>query len=234
MKHGKAPKDPRGGHIRLYWAIADSLAWRALSHADVRVYLALRRKLKATNNGDINATLTEMRHAGISSSSTLSMALHRLEALGFIAKTRQGGIAHGGKLCSLYRFTDEPTFDIAKAGVHAGPATNEWQRFQTLDDARAAVRPFMRKNTSKVRSTNRSASLIEADGKKADSNIEQMGHSPVRNSKQDKKGETALQTASPKDSHGVELVNQESGALLRSSNTFALLPPHHAVSRCLR
>jgi hypothetical protein len=87
------PKDPRGGHVRLYWAILDSPAWRVLTHADVRVYLALRRKLGKTNNGDINATLAEMRHAGISSSSTLSSALRRLEALGFIGKTRQGGIA---------------------------------------------------------------------------------------------------------------------------------------------
>jgi hypothetical protein len=126
MKRSAIPKDPRGGHVRLYWAILDSPAWRVLTHANVRVYLALRRKLKQTNNGDINAILAEMRHAGISSSSTLSSALRRLEALGFIGKTRQGGIAFGGKLCSLYRFTDEPTFDIAKAGVRSGPATNEW------------------------------------------------------------------------------------------------------------
>ena len=82
MKRNAAPKDPRGGHVRLYWELMDCPAWRALSHADVRVYLAMRRKLGKTNNGDINATLTEMRHAGISSSSTLSAALHRLEALG--------------------------------------------------------------------------------------------------------------------------------------------------------
>jgi predicted transcriptional regulator len=129
MKRGAPPKDPRGGHVRLYWGILDSPAWRVLTHADVRVYLALRRKLGRTNNGDINATLSEMRHAGISSSSTLSSALRRLEVLGFIEKTRQGGIAFGGKLCSLYRFTDEPTFEIAKAGVKAGAATDEWRRF---------------------------------------------------------------------------------------------------------
>ncbi len=124
------PKDPRGGHVRLYWVILDSPPWRTLTHADVRVYLAMRRKLGKTNNGDINATLAEMKHAGISSSSTLSTALRRLEALGFIEKTRQGGIAFGGKLCSLYRFTDESTYEIAKAGVRAGNATNGWEQFK--------------------------------------------------------------------------------------------------------
>lgn len=194
-KHGAPPKDPRGGHVRLYWSILDSPAWRTLTHADVRVYLAMRRKLGRTNNGDINATLAEMRHAGISSSSTLSTALHRLEALGFIEKTRQGGIAFGGKLCSLYRFTDEPTFDIAKAGVRAGPASNDWQRFNNLAEARAAVRQYTRKNKVKLRLSNRSASPIESESAFSGSTIEHVPVSPVRPSKRRQEAEKPLQAA---------------------------------------
>jgi len=195
MKRGAPPKDPRGGHVRLYWAILDSPAWRVLTHADVRVYLALRRKLGRTNNGDINATLADMRHAGIASSSTLSSALHRLEALGFIEKTRQGGIAFGGKLCSLYRFTDEPTYDIAKAGVRAGAATDDWKRFNNMAEARAAVRPVNAKNKAKVRLSNRSASTIEAEEAFSGSTIEQVGKSPVRPSKQGTTPKIILQAA---------------------------------------
>jgi len=195
MKRSNPPKDPRGGHSRLYWAIQDSPAWRALTHADVRVYLALRRKLGRTNNGDINATLAEMKHAGISSSSTLSAALHRLEALGFIEKTRQGGIASGGKLCSLYRFTDEPTFDIAKAGVRAGAATNEWQRFKNMGEARAAVRCFAPKNKVKVRPSNRSGSTIESETAVCASTIERVPTSPIRLSKRTREGQKGLQAA---------------------------------------
>jgi len=195
MKRNPPYKDPRGGHIRLYWEMHDSLAWRALSHADVRVYLALRRKLGSTNNGDINATLAELRHAGISSSSTLAMALRRLEALGFIAKTRQGGIAFGGKLCSLYRFTDAETFDIPKVGVKAGKATNEWKQFKSLAEARAVVRPFTRKNASKVRTSERSASISEAESRQSDSNIEQVGRASIRPSKQGQSEETVLRAA---------------------------------------
>jgi predicted transcriptional regulator len=161
----------------------DSPAWRVLTHADVRVYLAMRRKLKGSNNGDINATLAEMRHAGISSSSTLAAALHRLEALGFIDKTRQGGIANGGKQCSLYRFTDEKTYDMAKAGVKAGPATNEWQRFANMAEARAAARPFHRKTTPKVRPSDRSASTIGSEAAISASTIEQGPVAPVRPSR---------------------------------------------------
>jgi hypothetical protein len=194
-KRGNPPKDPRGGHARLYWTILDSPAWRTLTHADVRVYLALRRKLGRTNNGDINATLAEMKHAGIFSSSTLSAALHRLEALGFIEKTRQGGIAAGGKLCSLFRFTDDPTLDIAKAGVRAGPATNEWQQFKNMAEARAAVLGFARKNKAKVRPSNRSGSTIESESAVCASTIERVADSRVRPSKRSKAGQNALQAA---------------------------------------
>jgi hypothetical protein len=192
---GTPAKDPRGGHIRLYWQIVDSPAWRTLTHADIRVYLALRRKLGKTNNGDINATLAEMRHAEIRSSSTLAAALHRLEELGFIAKTRQGGIANGGKLCCLYRFTDEPTFDIGKAGVRSGPATNDWQRFENKAQARNAVQPFFRKKRSKVRQAERTDAAIESEGKKTASTVEHEADSPVRTSKRAKTGPKALEPA---------------------------------------
>lgn len=196
VRRAKAPRDPRGGHIRLYYDIVDSPAWRVLSHADVRIYLAMRRKLGATNNGDINAILAELKHAGINSSSTLATALHRLEALGFIEKTRQGGIANGGKQCSLYRFCDVETFDIAKAGVKAGPATGEWKKFKTLAEARAAVAGFAKaKDTSKLRLSNRSASTIEAETTPSASTFEQVRNPPVRSSKRRKPSEIALERA---------------------------------------
>ncbi len=195
MARSKSPADPRGGHVRLYWAILDSPAWRLLTHADVRVYLSLRRKLGRTNNGDINATLTELKHAGISSSSTLASALRRLELLGFIEKTRQGGIANGGKLCSLYRFTDEPTLEIKKAGVLAAAATNEWQRFASMAEARAALRTDAPKIASKVRLSKRSASTIEPERPFSASTIEHEADSPIRSSKRKKKAQIVPEPA---------------------------------------
>ena len=188
MRRGKPPADPRGGHVRLYWEMVDSPAWRALTHADVRVYLSLRRKLLRSNNGDINATLSEARHAGIRSSSTLAAALARLQALGFIAKTREGGIANGGQMCCLYRFTDEGTFDIPKAGVSKGPATNEWRTFTTLRQARAAVQPPTRKTRAKVRPSKRTDSAIEAEAQKTDSTIEHGKVTPIRPSNRKRAG----------------------------------------------
>lgn len=54
-------KDPMGHHIRLYSQIYDSPAYKALSLTDVMAYLALRRDLKNTNNGDLSLTLTKSK-----------------------------------------------------------------------------------------------------------------------------------------------------------------------------
>lgn len=139
MAKSKAPPDPRGGHARLYWELLDSVAWRALSWADRGLYVAMRRKLQGSNNGNIEATLGMLRHAGFTSSATLSKCLRALATAGFIAKTRQGGVAYGQRVCSLYRFTDEPVFDHPKLGIKALPATHEWRAFKTLAEVRTVL-----------------------------------------------------------------------------------------------
>lgn len=185
MARNRTPSDPRGGHIRLYWNLIDSPAWRALTHVDVRVYIAMRRRLGKINNGDIDATLTTMRQSGIKSGATLAKSLRSLETLGFIAKTRQGGIAHGGKLCSLFRFTDEATFDLPKANHKATPPTNEWQSFTSIAHAQAVLREAHAlarrpKNNSKPRAASRSASRGEAESRFSDSRGEVVSISPTR------------------------------------------------------
>jgi hypothetical protein len=139
MAKSKAPKDPRGGHVRLYWDVMDSVAWRALSYADRGLWLAMRRKLLSANNGNIEATLGELRRAGFTSSATLAKGLRALIAMGFIAKTRQGGVAYGQKVCSLYRFTDEATYEQKRAGVKAMQATFDWRKFETVREAKAVL-----------------------------------------------------------------------------------------------
>ena len=140
MARNKIPADPRGGHIRIYWELVDSVAWRALSWADRGLYVAMRRKLLGSNNGNVEATLGTLRHAGITSSASLAKGLRALMTAGFVDKTRQGGIAYCKKVCSLYRFTDEPMFDHPKLGIKAMPATKDWKAFATIAEARATLR----------------------------------------------------------------------------------------------
>lgn len=133
-------EDPRGGHVRLYWDLVDSMAWRCLSPTSKALYVAMRRDLKGTNNGNISATLGDLKHRGIRSSATLAKGLRELQSLGLIAMTRQGGVAWGKKTCSLYRFTDEESYDLPRLGITGSKTTHEWKTFTTLAQANNALK----------------------------------------------------------------------------------------------
>src|SRR5450432_2851993 len=132
--------DPNGGHVRLYWTLLDTPAYLALGWTARALYVDLRRKLMGTNNGNIEATLSTLKHRGWKSSATLNYALKELIAVGLIAQTRQGGIAYMSKQCSLYRFTDCEVFEQPKIDVAAIKATNDYRRFDKLSVAKAVVR----------------------------------------------------------------------------------------------
>ena len=188
MAH-KKPSDPRGGHVRLYWNLIDSLAWRALSYSSQSAYIAMRRRLQSTNNGNISAALGDMKHYGISTSATLAKALRELQTVGLIAVTRQGGIAYGRQVCSLYRFTDEAVYEHPKVGVKAQQATNDWQRFTKLAEAEAEIKQAHAnvkrpQNKSGVQILKRTDSDSEALGRFNDSDSEAVAVSLVQKLKQ--------------------------------------------------
>ncbi|TDP74130.1 hypothetical protein [Roseateles toxinivorans] len=133
-------KDDMGAHARLYDQIAHAPAWLALGFSARALYMQLRVKLKHTNNGNIEATLGQLKHSGFRSSSTLAKALRELETVGLLAKTRQGGITAGGRLCNLYRFTDKPTMEFPKLCLRALKATHDWRQWAGVREAKAAVR----------------------------------------------------------------------------------------------
>ena len=132
--------DPRGGHVRLYWDVIDSHAWRALSGTEIALYIALRRQLKGSNNGNISATLSVLRHSGFRSSATLAKSLRALQTVGLIAKTRDtGGLTHGGAICCLYRFTDESTLAMPAKAISATRPTKDYLAWRSKDQAMRAV-----------------------------------------------------------------------------------------------
>lgn len=139
---GKAKgSDPRGPHVRLYYTLIDSHAWLALTPTEIALYVAMRRHLKGSNNGDISASMDTMRHYGFRSATTLAKSLRALQAVGLIARTRNvGGLARGGTECVLYRFTDERASANPGKGVAASLATNEHLRWKSRGEVEAAIR----------------------------------------------------------------------------------------------
>ncbi|MCY1234294.1 hypothetical protein D3C86_1508850 [compost metagenome] len=84
--------------------------------------------------------LSELRHRGWTSSTTLAKALRQLEAVGLLRKTRKTvGVENGAKVCSLYGFTDIEVFERPKLGIVACKATDDYKSFKTLTDAKRAV-----------------------------------------------------------------------------------------------
>lgn len=80
-KFDKAPSDPRGGHVRLYWDLLDSNAWRCSAATDPRVYIAVARYLGKSNNGDLSLPISQVKPHGVKSESTLAKSLRALAAV---------------------------------------------------------------------------------------------------------------------------------------------------------
>lgn len=161
-------KDPLGGHIRLYWALIDSPAWQGLTATDQRVYLALRRVLGRTNNGDLSLPLSRARHYGISSPSTLAKSLRALVAVGLVAVTRRGGCTRGGqRLPTLYRCTDVAVYEMKQKLIDPMKVTDEWKEVTSIAHAAALIKAAERKAAEVaqekrlLQSSNRTGSSIE-------------------------------------------------------------------------
>jgi hypothetical protein len=141
MSRPKPQGDPRGGHVRLYWEIMDSPAWRSLTATDQRAYLALHRQLFSFNNGDISLPISTARHRGITNESTLAKSLRALTAVGLIAVTRR--TAHrrdGSRLPNLYRFTDFHVNPMPGKFIEGCKATNEWKAVSSIALGKALIR----------------------------------------------------------------------------------------------
>ncbi len=136
----------------------------------------MRSSVNGTNNGNISATLVNMKHRGWRSSATLAKALYELRALGFLAITREGGLKMGTRVCTLYRFTDLETLEQPKVGVSYCKATHDYRRFGSVRDAERALiegteklraegakKQSSKEKKSPVHKTKRIASKIEPD-----------------------------------------------------------------------
>jgi len=213
MKRDKAPPDPRGGHVRLYNALIDSPAWNSLSATDQRAYVALRRALGKTNNGDLSLPLSRARHFRITSPATLAKALRALVAVGLIAVTRRGGCTRGGqRLPTLYRFTDEVVFEMRPKLIDAFKATDDWKLIDSIACGKAAIRKAeqcARETAEKKRllqNSNDTSTADEAVRAGTSTNDEAWRFSPLQRVKRGKKPANA-----PNANAGADLAHGSSG-----------------------
>jgi hypothetical protein len=134
------PTDPQGRHIRVYVSLLNCPAYRVLGYPAKALFVDLRSLVNGTNNGNLSAALSDMKHKGWTAAATLSRALYELRAMGFLAVTRAGGLKMGTRVCQLYRFTDLEVYEQPKVGVQACKATHDYLRFASVGDAERALR----------------------------------------------------------------------------------------------
>lgn len=195
-------------HFRTRSEVATSPAWRVMSFSAKALYTELRSKLRSNNNGNINATFSEMKHFGWASQATLATALYQLMAMGFIVKTRGGGVERGSKVCSLYAFTDLEVNAYPKAGIEARKATFDYRQYTSVAEAKRACKAGVerlraesvaryesaRKKTT-IQKLNRDGAEIELVKPSIGAEIEPVKEMPVQKLNQSKRARTALQAA---------------------------------------
>jgi hypothetical protein len=112
------------------WELASSLAFRSLPSVAKLLWHDLMIQFYGSNNGNINATLSELAYFNWRSSTTIARGLRYLIAHGLLRETRMGGKRAGNlKQCCLYAFTHLPTHANAKLGIQGKEATYDYRYF---------------------------------------------------------------------------------------------------------
>jgi hypothetical protein len=129
-----------GHFIQVSSALLRCPAYRVLGPSSKALFFDLRTHYKGHNNGDISAAMSDLVHQGWTSPTTLTTALYELQALGFLVKTRSGGIARGRTACNLFRFTDVDSPPHPEKGIYAAKATRDYLQYETIEAATAALK----------------------------------------------------------------------------------------------
>lgn len=117
-------------HYRVPKELYDSLAFRSLPGSAKLLWHDLMTQFNGSNNGNINATLSQLEYYGWRSSSTLSKALAYLIAHGFLRETRNGGGNNCSlQQCCLYRFTHLPINANDKLGIKGDASTYDYRHY---------------------------------------------------------------------------------------------------------
>jgi len=110
--------------------LASSLAFRSLPTAAKILWHDLMMQYRGSNNGNINATLSELEYYNWRSSTTIARGLRYLIAHGLLRETRMGGKRAGNlKQCCLYAFTHLPTHANTKLGIQGKEPTYDYRYF---------------------------------------------------------------------------------------------------------
>lgn len=109
-----------GQYAAITYEMLQSMAWRSLSGAAVKVWLELRTRFHGANNGSLVFSMDEAARLIGLGKSTVQRALIELQEKGFIICTRRG--QWYGRRASIWATTDK--------SIGGTPPTNAWKTWR--------------------------------------------------------------------------------------------------------
>lgn len=128
-----------GRHLQLPHTLLQCEDFRSLSGAALKVFLHLAAQFNGKNNGDLSATLGDVRTSGVRSSSTLTAAIAELQQKNLIVCTRAGRFMKPGGRCALYAMTWKAVDDCQGKELEH-PPTAAPLRALSLERAQSPIR----------------------------------------------------------------------------------------------
>jgi len=137
-RQGRRNRPPEGASwIWLTQEMMESPAWRALRFAPRKIVDRLIIEHLAhggTENGNLITTYSNFQQFGLRRRPSIAPAIIEAETLGFIDVIERGGSAYA-------EFRNPSRYALAWLDYKNGtPPTNRWKAFETVADARKAVR----------------------------------------------------------------------------------------------
>lgn len=103
-RQGRSGKAPR--HVRLYFHLLESPAWRSLDPVARALYVELSARYNGSNNGRIAYSVREAAEALQSSRATASRAFTKLADRGFIVACQLGAFRTKKRHATEWRLTE--------------------------------------------------------------------------------------------------------------------------------
>ena len=130
----------------------NSIAYAAVPDAAKVALFALAARFNGHNNGNLSLTFAEAKKLGVAYQWKLYAGLQLLKMTELVLCTRQGLVARGTKICSLYALTwreihEAPSNVYYDAGITSGPfPRHAWSKWEKPPDWRETVRRVMSVN----------------------------------------------------------------------------------------
>jgi hypothetical protein len=193
-------RNARGEHYaQLTVEVMESPAYVALPHYARSVLLLLTSKYRGNNNGDLSITKRDATRNGIGNWEWAS-GLELLQAVGLIAKTRQGKVLEGDGVCTLYRLTFRdlaPSDKYDNPIIMSRPPSHEWAQWERPSNWQSVKRTSRHKAQGKPLQSQREETALRIARLRGDEKFPACTGEPSQSTRVDGVADARAQAGGP-------------------------------------